>query len=61
MLTLKNNIKGDFTMKYQTPQMDVYLLGTSDISTTSGGKLSDGGENGTDNVIVKINELTFNR
>lgn len=48
-------------MKYQTPQMDVYLLGTSDIITTSGGKLSDGGENGTDNVIVKINELTFNR
>ena len=47
-------------MKYQTPKMDVYLLGTSDIITTSGG-LTDGGANGVDSITKKIGDLTFNQ
>ena len=52
-------------MKYQSPKMDVYLLGTSDIITTSGGKLTDGGDLVVDEQIKEITKtisgLTFDK
>lgn len=50
-------------MKYQSPKMDVYLLGTSDIITTSGGKLKDGGAmtDPTQEITKTISGLTFDK
>lgn len=52
-------------MKYQTPKMDVYLMGTSDVIATSGGGLTDGGDlvvnDQMKELTKKVSGLTFDK